>query len=330
MKELQRDLSVFKDIVALVKLCRIIKVYRPDILHSHTAKAGTIGRITGKIMRVRCLVHTYHGHVLHSYFSELYTKVIRFIERKLSNFTTTIITISEEQYNDIVNKYAISTHSKTRIIPLGFDFKKLVNHNVQAGSIRRELGIKKDIQLLGFVGRLVPIKNIQLLIKAVHEYSKVNPNTKLLIIGDGPERLSLEKLVEHLKMNDYVKFLGVRFELSAIYYDLDLFILTSRNEGTPVAVIEALAHGVPVVTTDVGGIQSIITKPEMGKIVSSFDPDQIALTINEMINLGLTKSRDRYLWFTEMQRNFGHRRLIGDIEKLYLNLIYKMYGPNIT
>lgn len=273
-------------------------------------------------MGVRGLVHTYHGHVLHSYFGELYTRIIRFIEKILSKFTSAIITISAEQYNDIVNKYAISTSLKTRIIPLGFDFNKLVSRESLTGSIRKELELKEDIKLLGFVGRLVPIKNIELLIKAFHAYYKINPNTNLLIIGDGPERQSLEALVKQLKINDYVKFLGVRFDLSAIYNDLDLFILTSRNEGTPVAVIEALAHGVPVVATDVGGMQSIITKPEMGKVVSSFDPDKISLAINEIVNLGINKIGNSDRWFTEMKIKYGSERLIRDIKKLYLSLIW--------
>jgi glycosyltransferase involved in cell wall biosynthesis len=263
--ELKRELNLLNDIRAFRKIYNIINTERPDIIHTHTAKAGTLGRLAAIFYnllnrdRQLSFVHTFHGHIFDGYFGNLKTKVFILIERFLAFFTHKIITVSESIKNDLV-VLGISSH-RIEVIPLGFELDRFLNICPRDNSAVN----------IGIVGRLVPVKNHRLFLEAAAEViksiSKNKPRFK--IIGDGELRNELERYAHKLNINTYVEFLGWQKEPSAIYSDLDVVCLTSVNEGTPVSLIEAMASGRAVVTTDVGGVRDLLGNEV--EIVSAID-----------------------------------------------------------
>ncbi|MCF7823973.1 MAG: glycosyltransferase [Candidatus Marinimicrobia bacterium] len=321
VKELRRTPGILKEIMAIVKIFKIINKSKPDVVHTHHAKAGTLGRVAAKVLGVRIRIHTFHGHVLSGYFSENVTKLVILAERFLAKISTSIITISAEQFEDIVHRYRIAPECKTTIIPLGFDFKKMVSTNKNKGLWRQKLGIEKSTVCIGFVGRLAPIKNVTFLIDAYAEYLQINRDSSLWIIGDGPEKELLKSKIFQKEMVKNVHFLGWQTNLSEIYNDLDVLALTSLNEGTPVAIIEALSHGVPVVSTNVGGVKSIIALPEMGRVVDGFDPMSFSQSLEETVKIASISKKSGKQWYDEMYQRYSSDRLIEDIRNLYATSI---------
>ena len=263
--EMQRELNLLKDLKAFFSLFAIIRRFKPDIIHSHTAKAGTIARSAGIVynlfFRKRSkMIHTFHGHVFEGYFSKLKSTFYIWTERLLATFSNKIIAISETQRDELVNKYRIAKDKKFETIKLGFNLKPFVNNTGLKGRFRKKLAIDNDVCLIGIIGRLVPVKNHTLFLKAGVHFIRQNPNAKVLfaIIGDGELRAELEKRCVQQGISEYVRFCGWITNIHYVYADLDLLVLTSINEGTPVSIIEAMASSVPVISTDVGGIKDLL------------------------------------------------------------------------
>ena len=269
ISDLSREVSFLKELRAFIILRKIIKVFDPHLIHTHTAKAGTIGRLAAlsiniglpKRDRIR-LVHTFHGHIFHSYFSPLKTHFYILIEKLLSKFTDSIIVISNLQKKDICNRFRIANEQKVRIIPLGFDLSANQTNGFKRDSIRKKYFPEdsSDIFIVGIIGRLTPVKNHFMLLKAIAYIKAIGElkHYRFLIIGDGELKEVLMQNVKEMNIKDFVVFAGWRKDMSFIYPALDAVVLTSKNEGTPVALIEAMAAKKPVIATSVGGVPDLL------------------------------------------------------------------------
>ena len=283
LPSLQRGINFKRDIKAIKEIYNLIKEYKPDIIHTHMAKAGFIGRIAGFLYNsfnktdIK-LVHTFHGHVFHDYFGFLKTKLYIYIEKFLAKKTDKIIAISESQKEDLCYKYKIAKSEKTTIIPLGFDldpFFKIKKKNI----------IKKEVINIGIVGRLTDIKNHDMFLDAVKLFRLYKPYyipiTKFFIIGDGELKEELEKKSKKLDLD--IEFTGW-MEPIDIYKKLDVLVLTSKNEGTPVVIIEAMASGVPVISTNVGGVKDLIGDQERGGLFCTDGAVGVAAGLSVFLN----------------------------------------------
>jgi glycosyltransferase involved in cell wall biosynthesis len=337
--EMSRELSP-KDIVSLWKVFRFIGNEKPDIIHTHTAKAGTIGRLAGFFYRWLMwknvkIVHTFHGHVFHSYYGSLKTKIFLIIEKMLAKLATDkIVVISAQQKEEINQKFGVGREEKFEIIPLGIDLALFSEPEAKRNILRTEIAAQDDEILVGFVGRLTEIKNVPLLLKVAKIYQEQNksdfPKLKFIIIGDGFLRESLEKEAEILGVKGVVKFLGNRNDTDIYYAGLDIVALCSFNEGTPLSLIEAMANKKAVISTAVGGVVDLLGKVreeksnfntcERGISVKSHNPEDffeglMYLSKNKNLQNGLSENGKNYVW-----KNYSKMRLIKDIEMLYENL----------
>ncbi len=274
IEHMSRELSP-KDVVSLWKVYRQIKLEKPDVIHTHTAKAGTIGRVAGFFYRWLTLgtfigrprsikiVHTYHGHVFHSYYGDFKTKIFLFIEKTLARLATDkIVVISRQQFEEIHEKFGVGRAGQFETIPLGIDLEPFGDWKSRQNILREEIGAETDEILVGLVGRLTEIKNISLLLEVAQIYRKTKnadfPKLKFIIIGDGNMRRELEREAEMRDVSDVVTFIGNRNDTDVFYAGLNIVALTSLNEGTPLSLIEAMANEKAVISTAVGGVIDLL------------------------------------------------------------------------
>jgi glycosyltransferase involved in cell wall biosynthesis len=328
--ELGREIRWRDDLVALRKLYRLICTLRPTIVHTHTAKAGMLGRFAAKLAGVPIIVHTFHGHVFHSYFSPAKTRLFLWIERILGKLTDTILTVSPKQREEILS-YHIGHHDKVRTIDLGLELQEFVNCHDRRGKLRQELGIDLDVPLIGIVARLVPVKGHTYFLEAAKHLIKRCPQVQCVIVGDGELRNSLEQLTNTLGIRSHIHFLGWRRDLPEIYADLDLVVLSSLNEGSPVALIEAMAAGKPVVAPQVGGISDLVLHEKTGVLVPSKDSyalaqgilQVLALPVQDRVAMGKTGQARVY-------PKYHITTLVNNIETLYEELLTQKYSSKFS
>ncbi len=336
IREMSRELSA-RDIISIVKIYREMRRFAPDIVHTHTAKAGTVGRLAAFVYRwltpgtligrprpVR-VVHTFHGHVFHSYYGQAKTRLFLFIERMLARFATDrIIVISRQQLEEINGTFRVGRPDQFEIIPLGIDLEPF-DAIPYGGS---------DTFTVAYVGRLTEIKNLPMLLNAAAEYKNAeNDGLKLIIAGSGNLQNELETMVDVLSLGDNVKFLGNVEETSAVYADCDVVALTSLNEGTPLSLIEAMAARRPVISTVVGGVADLLGQiieeedgfkiHERGIGVASgnaagFANGLLYLAKNEKLRETLADNAHG-----SVIENYSKDRLINDISRLYDSLAEK-------
>ncbi len=262
--ELGRDISGMNDVVAFFKLVNFFRKTQPHIVHTHTAKAGTLGRLAAFVARVPIRIHTFHGHVFFGYFSRGKTKIFILIERVLAFLSDKIIVLSEHQRRELVEVYRIAPHHKFQIVPLGFELEPFLPLSCGTNNTQH---VQDDLPPLaiGFIGRLVEIKNPFLALDALSLLNfhpplagnKARP-IQLWIVGGGPLEDSLQQAARGKQFAEEVKFLGWQRDMAQLYSSLDVVILTSLNEGTPVVLIEAMASGKPFVSTEVGGVRDLM------------------------------------------------------------------------
>ncbi len=282
--ELGREIHWRNDLSVLWTLFRLMRRMRPTIVHTHTAKAGMLGRLAAKLAGVPIVVHTFHGHVFHSYFSPRKTRIFLAIERFLTKFTTAIITVSPKQRQEILG-YGIGRPDQVQAIDLGLELRRFVENTPRAGQLRRELSIHSQTPLIGIVGRLVPVKNHRLFLEAAQRVIKRNSEAHFAIFGDGELRNDLERYAADLKLTAHVHFLGFRPNSPEMFADLDVAALSSLNEGTPVTLIEAMAAGKPVVSTDIGGVGDVVADGVSGFLVPSQDAAALADALLRLLAL---------------------------------------------
>ena len=277
--ELGRALSPIRDLATLYKLWRLMRRFRPDVVHTHTAKAGFVGRIAAWLARVPVSVHTFHGHVFHGYFSPAKTKLFLWLERFTARLSDRLITICPALRDELVEQYRIAPRDKFEIVPLGLELTPYADTPHHQGNFRAEFNIPADVPLIGIVGRLVPIKNHALFLHMAEQVRRAIPNAHFAIIGDGECRADIEAQVDVLNLRQAVTFTGWQQDLKPAYSDMDVLVISSDNEGTPVSIIEALAAGVAVVSTAVGGVPDLLRDGEYGHLVPSNDPDALAKAV---------------------------------------------------
>jgi glycosyltransferase involved in cell wall biosynthesis len=330
--ELGARLRPFDDFRALVALTRAVFRERPDVVHTHTAKAGTLGRLAALGYNLtrrrsrRCLVvHTFHGHVLEGYFPPAATRLVRMAERLAARVTDRIVTISPRQHSEIVERFRIAPASRVTVVPLGLELEPFYGVGDADPRLRDELGFPPRAFVVGCVGRLVPIKDVATLLEAVAIATVDDPSVRLAVVGDGPERARLEGRARQLDVHDKVVFTGWRRDLPVVYAGLDAIALSSRNEGTPVALIEAMAAGRPVVATAVGGVPDVVQHEHAGLLVPPSDPRAMAAAL-----LRLARSPDERRRMGAAGRAAASRyhraRLIDEIEALYRSGLERKRG----
>jgi glycosyltransferase involved in cell wall biosynthesis len=326
--DLVRPISPLSDARALWRIYRALRAWRPDIVHTHQAKAGTLGRVAALLYnlsrrtgRTR-LIHTYHGHVFEGYFGSPSTRVFLAVERWLGRRTDAIIAISPQVAQDILQTYGIARQDQLKLIPLGFNLDRLLALTPQdRGPARALLQIPGDAIVVTTVGRLTAIKQHTLFLDMAARLADHSDRFLFLIAGDGDLRGDLEARARDLGLGSRVRFAGWRGDLENVYGASDVFVLTSRNEGTPVALIEAMAAGVPSVSTDVGGVRDVVTGPQLGSLVPFGDAAALAEAVKELL-----ESPDRKLDVGRAGRasvrdRFHASRLLDDIRTLYWQLL---------
>jgi glycosyltransferase involved in cell wall biosynthesis len=314
---LGRAVSWRDDPASLIALYRLIRKVRPDIVHTHKSKAGALGRVAARLAGVPAVVHTFHGHVFRGYFDPVRSAAAVFVERLLGAWTDAVVTISPAQRRDILN-YRIATPERVRCIPLGLRLDRLRGADHLAGQFRAEMGVGPDQPLVGFVGRLAPIKGVEVFLRAAALVLRRLPTARFVVVGDGECRPALEAEARALGIAEAVRFTGYRQDTDRVYASLDLFALSSFNEGTPVTAIEALAAGCYVVAARVGGVPDLLTSDRLGLMAEPGD----AMALSEAMIRALSEQRkvseaDR----DATCRRYGIDRLVEDLDDLYQSLL---------
>jgi len=329
--EMKREINLKNDRIAYKKIKEIIADFKPDIVHTHASKAGALGRLAAYKMKVPVILHTFHGHVFHSYFGKTKTNIYKTIERNLARKSTKIIAISDIQKKELSTIHSIANPDKFVVIPLGFDLNKFKeNQEEKRITFRKKWQIQDDEIAIGIIGRLVPIKNHYLFLNVVKEVSKsTSKKVRFIIIGDGELRNDLENQCKQLKIDfsteknvskSLVTFTSWITEIDIALAGLDIIALTSKNEGTPVSLIEAQAAGKPIVTTNVGGIENVVLPNETALLSDVNDEKMFSNNL-----LTLIEDKNKRISFSQngehVFKNFHYTRLVDDMEKLYIQLL---------
>jgi glycosyltransferase involved in cell wall biosynthesis len=380
--EMSREVSP-KDAVTVWKLYRLLLRERPDVVHTHTAKAGTVGRVAGLLYRWltpsalvgrprRCrFVHTYHGHIFHSYYGRWKTRLFLFVERALARLATDrIVVISPQQLEEIQGRFRVGRREQFAVIPLGLDTRAFDDWAARRGTLRREWGAGDGDVLVGIVGRLTEIKNHRLFLEAAALFKKRRAyeaqvahaaetevahaagtevardsadggggagawRVGFVVVGDGHMRAELEGHARVLGLADDVKFAGLRNDPENFYPALDVVALTSRNEGTPLTLIEAMANARPTIATAVGGVvdllggvaESELRRPhpwqicERGIQVRPADAEAFADALTHLVADGPLRSALGARGREYVERNYSVERLVSDVLRLYEELV---------
>ena len=314
---LTRAVRPVEDLRALVTVRRFLAAGNTRLLHTHMAKAGAVGRLAAlSLVHRPRTVHTFHGHVLAGYFSAPQGRAFLEMERWLARRTDVLIAVSPE-VRDSLLELGVGRRGQFQVIPLGLDLEPFLQVTGPSGRLRGHLGLAPDVPLVGVVGRLVPIKDHSTLLFSIAQL----PGVHLAVLGDGALRRNLEELSRHLGIAARVHFTGWWDDVPAAAGDLDVVALTSRNEGTPVALIEALAAGRPAVATDVGGVRHVIRDGVTGRLCPPGDPEALAGVLGQALAdrsaaAGMGAAGRRHAAST-----FGHKQLLDGMTGLYRELL---------
>jgi glycosyltransferase involved in cell wall biosynthesis len=316
---LGREIRVISDLRALFGLYRVIRDFQPSVVHTHAAKAGLLGRVAARLAGVPVVVHTYHGHVLRGYFGPVKTAVFRALEALLCPLSDVLIAVSEAVKQDLVT-LGVARAERIRVVPLGLDLERFTK-DLPRGVLRAAPGFAADAPLVGMVGRLVPIKDVSTFLRAAALVRAARPDVRFALVGDGEERVALEGECQRLGLAGVVSFQGWRRDMEAVYGDLDVVVNSSRNEGTPVALIEALASARPVVATRVGGTADLLAGGEFGHLVPPEDPRALADAILGVLDAPEPARQRAVRGRAHVLAKHGAVRLVEDIDHLYRELL---------
>jgi glycosyltransferase involved in cell wall biosynthesis len=329
VRTLVRPISPLNDLAALWRLFRLFRQWKPDIVHTHMAKAGTLGRLAAIFhnlssaggQRAR-LVHTYHGHVFEGYFGSVTSRLVMAVERWLGWRTDAVIVISPQIRDDVLTVFRVGRPERTHLIPLGFDLDRFfaIDEGARARA-RAALSLPPEAVVVATVGRLTAIKQPSLFLEIASALAETNKHVVFLIVGDGELRPALEQQAAAAGLAARARFLGWRSDLEVVYGATDIFVLTSRSEGTPVALIEAMASGVAVVSTDVGGVRDVITEPAVGVCVPSGNHASLVHAVQRLVRLPEERSAMGAAARSAIGQRFDLRRLSADVRQLYEQLL---------
>ncbi len=331
--DMHRSINPLNDVKAFFEIIKIIRTYKPDIVHTHAAKSGALGRVAAFVCGVPVIVHTFHGHVFHSYFHPVKTKIFILIERFLAAISTKIVAISNLQKKELTQDFKICKPEKMEVIPLGFDLKRFTeNQEEKRKQFREDYNVSEDEIAIGLIGRLVPVKNHKLFLDVINQVkAQTTKRVRFFIVGDGEERNNIES---------YAKELGIEFvignfknekalltftswikNVDYVNAGLDIITLTSFNEGTPVSVIEAQASNKPVVSTMVGGIQDVVIENETALLSPSNDVKAFANNLLKLIENDNLRNSFGKKGSEHVLQQYGFKRLAADMGRLYNSLL---------
>jgi glycosyltransferase involved in cell wall biosynthesis len=314
---LRREPAPFFDVIATAKLRSLLRGRQIDVLHTHTSKAGATGRLAASLAggrRPRVVAHMYHGHVLSGYFSPRRERLFRGIERALSHASDVLIAVSDEVRDDLIRLH-VARREKFEVVRYGFDLDARIDSRPETRArLRAQIGADDDTLVVGFVGRLTGVKRPLDLVRTI---ARVESPAMLVVLGDGDDRPAMEALAAELGCSDRCRFLGYRNDIEGWYGAFDALLLTSANEGTPVAAIEALAAGRPVVATDVGGTATVVDATETGFLARTADLASLAAHLDRLAGDEELRRHMGDLGAVRMRERFSLERMVDDIERVY-------------
>jgi glycosyltransferase involved in cell wall biosynthesis len=321
------------DLASLIFLVRQIRDWQPQVLHTHAAKAGALGRTAALLAgrrRPPVIVHTFHGHVLTGYFPPLISAAFTALERMFARFTTCLIAVSEEVRSDLV-RLGVAPPEKIIVLPLGFDFSRFdvseEERREPREAFRQSLGIPLDAPLVTIVARLEPIKRVDRFLRIANLIEEPK-QTRFLVVGDGTLRDELQHSSEAAKLGNRLVWGGLRDDMPDVYFASDVLAVTSDNEGTNVSAIEAQAAGLPVVSTRVGGMPSVVAEGETGVLVDPRDEEAFAAALKQLLANAALASRLGEKGEERSRAKFSLERLLADIDELYLSLFSESSGSS--
>ena len=333
MGSMGRSLHPLKDIASYRELRKLIREYRPHIVHTHAAKPGALGRLAAHAEGVPVVVHTFHGHVFHSYFNPVKSRIFLGIERYLASKTDAIIAISPEQKVELSEQFRIAPANKFHVVPLGFDLDKFSQDQpAKRATFRQELGVEEDAVVITLTGRLVPIKHHVFFLRAL-KLLKAQSDKKIVavFVGDGESRSAIEAEARglgisyanlgHQSIHTELIFTSWRKDIDVVNAGSDIIALSSLNEGTPVSLIEALAAERPVVSTRVGGVESVVLNEGIGLLVESNDVHAFAEQLARLAENPSLRAQLGQAGTAHVRSKFAYQRLVTDVTALYHELL---------
>lgn len=319
---LSRELSPIRDLVATVRLAGMIRRLRPDIVHTHTAKAGAVGRVAALLAGRRrpVVVHTFHGHVLRGYFGTVGSLLFRAIETVLGRFTDSLVAVSPEVRDELVSM-GVAPASRFTVVRLGIELEPRVRCEDDPSALRHRYGIGLDRFVVGWFGRMTAVKRTEDLLDALAALRERGIDALLLLVGDGTDRERLEQLAHGRGLAKSCLFVGYQEDVAPWYAMCDAVVLTSANEGTPVTIIEALAAGRPVVATNVGGVPDVVVEGVSGFLVRRGDTHAIAERLEVLARDPVRRSAMGEAGRARMLERYAVLRLVDDVDALYRTLL---------
>lgn len=311
---LQRRINPWSDTLAFIKLVALMQAVRPEVVHTHTSKAAFLGRLAARWLRVPAIIHTPHGHVFYGYFGPLTTRLYAGLERWAAHFTDRIIALTERGKREHLAR-KIGTARQFAVIPCGIRLEKYRRAARTNGVLRRAFGFSDRDIVIGWVGRLVPIKACDVFLHACRRVMDTCPEARFLVVGDGELRPVLQNLSQRLGLEGRVVFTGLREDIPQVLHSLDLYVHTARNEGLGRTILEAMASEVPVIAAEVGGVPDIVVEGT-GSLVKPGDPGDLARRMVECIRdakNGATMVRQA----RKRVRGFAIRRMVDETEEIY-------------
>src|SRR6266498_299444 len=313
--ELGREISPLRDLLATLRLARLIRRERPDILHTHTAKAGTVGRVAALLAGRHSppiVVHTFHGHVLRGYFGPV---------RSLAGHTTALIAVSPQVRDDLV-ALRVAPPERFVVIRLGIELgERVAGAGDGRVESRRYLGIPPDRFAVGWIGRMTAVKRTDDVLVAFKRLREDGVEAVLCMVGDGPDRPQLEQRAHELGIVRDTLFLGYQEDVAQFYAAFDALVLPSSIEGTPVSAIEALAAGRPVVATRVGGVPDVVEEGEDGFLVEPGATEELAERLAQLAADPELRERMGRAGRDRVLPRYAVPRLVDDVDRLYLSLL---------
>lgn len=329
--EMMRDISITSDGKAFQKIAKLIDWFKPDIVHTHASKAGALGRLAAFRKNVPVVVHTFHGNVFHSYFNKAKTQAYITIERQLAMRSSMLVAISPLQKKELTDTFKVANEDKVEVIPLGFDLDRFqLDQDFKRNRFRKYYNIDSDELAIGIIGRLVSIKNHALFLQVAKQtLLKSKKKLRFLVIGDGELKKGLIEEAKQLKISvsesnrakAEITFTSWIKDIDEAIAGLDIIVMTSKNEGTPVSLIEAQAGNKAIVTTDVGGIKDIIIPDETGLVSPSENEPLMVKNLMNIINDSDLRQKMGNAGSKFVKNRFTYQRLASDMDILYQKLL---------
>ena len=324
LRQLRRELSPLDDAFSIARVVQLIRAFRPHLLHTHTAKAGAVGRIAALLAggaRPPIVVHTFHGHVLRGYFGPRREAFFRTLERELARVSTRLVAVSPQIRDELV-ELGVAPAERFSVIRLGLDLEGRAGASRDRGSeLRRRLGLPEAAFVVGWVGRMTAIKRLPDVLAGFALLRERGVEATLCLVGDGPDRPLVQQCVRELGLADHVLAVGYQTDVAPYYPLFDVLVLASANEGTPVAAIEALAAGTPVVSTDVGGVRDVVSEGVDGLLIPAGDVVALASALEVLARDPSLRARMGRAGAERARARYGVERLVDDVDALYRELL---------